>query len=140
LPKSRRELKSIVVILLVIIAAGVGYLAYTKYQERERAQELAEERAHPGMRTLKSLARLAKLECANGFDIVETRQAPAGAVPSKFTCLASTGTWMLVERECREREKNPRTEFDKLQTGAPTMTGDVFHPLPSICWQVTEQR
>lgn len=133
-------MKGLVVILLVIIAAGVGYLVYTKHQERERAQEFAEELAQPGMRTLKSLARLAKLECANGFDILETRQAPAGTVASKFTCLASTGAWTLVERECSEREKNPRTEFDQLQTGAPTMTGDVFHPLPSICWHVTEQR
>jgi len=132
--------KSLIVLLLVIIAAGVGYLAFTKYQERERAQAFAEELTHPGMRTLKSLARLAKLECVNGFDIVETRRAPGGTVASKFACLASTGAWTLVERECTEREKNPRTEFDQVQTGAPTMTGDIFKPLPSICWDVTAKQ
>lgn len=133
-------MKNAVVILLILIAAGVAYLAYSKYQEREMAVRLTEAIADPGAYVVKTWSKRAKLECDYGVSDVVTRQAPGGTIPVSFACKATTGTWKLAERRCTEAENAPSSGSDVLAHGSPQNVGDVYRPLYSLCWEVVEKQ
>jgi hypothetical protein len=132
--------KTTVVLLLGLIAVGVGYLAYTKYQKREMAAQLAEAIADPNAYLVRSWSKRAKLECDIGVSDVITRQAPAGTIPVSFTCKASTGIWKIAERSCSESERNEVSGSAQFATGAPRKIGDVYRPLHVLCWDVVEKQ
>lgn len=133
-------MKGAIVILLILIAAGVGYLAYTKYQERETAARLVEAIADPDAYVAKSWSKRANLECDFGFSDVVTRQAPAGTVPVSFTCSASTGSWKIAERMCTDAESKLVSGSEQFATGPPQRVGDVYRPFTVVCWDVAEQQ
>ena len=133
-------MKGAIFLLLVLIAAGVGYLAYSKYQERKMAAHLAEAIADPDAHLVKSWSKRANLECDFGFSDVVARQAPSGTVPVSFTCRASTGTWKIAERSCTDRESSLVSGSDQLATGPPQRVGDVYRPFHVLCWDVVEKQ
>jgi hypothetical protein len=128
--------KNIVVTLLAVIAAGVGYLAYSKYRERQMITQVAEAIADPDAYLVKTWSKRAALRCDYGVYGVITRQAPAGAVPVRFLCRAATGGWVIAERECTEAERELSPGRRGLATGAPQRVGDVYKPLHVVCWEV----
>jgi hypothetical protein len=84
--------KSIVIALLLVIAVGVSYVAYSKYQERQMAARFVEAVSDPSAFVVKTWSERAKLECDYGIADVVTRQAPGGTFPVSFTCRATTRT------------------------------------------------
>jgi hypothetical protein len=132
--------KTAVILLLTLIAAGVGYLAYTNYQEREMATQLAEAIADPDAYLVRSWSKRAKLECDVGVSDVVTRQARAGAIPVSFTCRASTGIWKIAERGCTHAESDLVSGSAQFATGLPRKVGDVYRPLHVLCWDVVEKQ
>ena len=133
-------MKGLIVVLLILIASGVGYLAYSKYQERQLATGLAEEFVNPGAYVVNTWAKRAELECAYGVADIITRQAPGGTIPVSFVCKASNGSWLLQERRCSEAQSSAKPGSEGLARGEPKNLGDVFRPLYSMCWEVAEKR
>src|SRR4249919_271959 len=121
-------MKTIVVILLLVIAGGVGYLVYAKHQERQMVQRFADEMANPGSTVVASWSERAELECKYGVREITTRQAPGGTIPVTFTCVATSGTWVLEESPCAEEQKSARPGMQGIAKGPPTKVGDTFRP------------
>ena len=125
-------MKPITTLLLFIIAAGVGYLAFSEYQKRQALADMAERMSDPKGWLAKEWSKLAKLKCDLFLD-VETETARSGERPTSFTCYSQkTGFWSVTERKCLG-------ETTRVATGHPREDGQVFKPYHVICWDVASK-
>lgn len=125
------------VVVLAVIAAAVGYLAYSKYREKQFATEVAQAISDPDAHVVKEWARAARLECPNGVrDVATVPSVDAGPMPVRFTCNADTGSWVIAMRHCTQDEIILPSFADELAKGTPTKIGDVYKPVSVICWEV----
>lgn len=129
-------MKQAVVVLLAIIAAGVGYLAYSDYRKKQVVEEVVEAMSNPDAYAAKKWSNMAELTCDYGFADVTTRTAPAGTIPERFSCRAKTGTWVIAERECTESERELWHGDAGVRTGRPTKVGEIYKPAYVLCWEV----
>jgi len=128
--------KAVIIVLLAVIAVGVGYLAYSKYREKQDMTDAIEALANPDAYAARRFSDMAKLKCQYGFGDVSTRTAPAGLVPVRFLCRADTGAWSIAERECTEAERELPPGGSGLGKGSPRRIGEVYKPAYVLCWEV----
>lgn len=116
---------------LLFIACAVGYLAYSDYQARRVAADVADRLSDPDGYIARTWADNANLDCDVITD-VESRDTVSGIRrPMRFTCYASTGTWVIEDRDCPQKEVR--------STGPPTKEGEMYKPLAALCWFVTQK-
>lgn len=123
-------MKALVIILLAVIAAGVGYLAYNDYRQQKAVEDFAARIADPDGYVARKWADEANLECTEIRDVIAV-DTPAGVKrPTEFTCYHSdTGSWRISDRACGDNEP-------VYANGPPRSEDQVYSPLFAICWDV----
>src|SRR6056297_2764748 len=98
-------MKGIIVILLLAIVGGVGYLAYSEYRQQQAAADLAARISDPDGYVAREWAKRARLECTSISDVVAVDTPSGVRRPTEFTCYHSrTGTWRITDRACGKNE------------------------------------
>lgn len=121
-------MKGWAIALLVVIAAGVAYLAWSEYDRRREAADVAERISDPKGYQAKYWARSAGLDCEVATD-VETVVTVSGVLrPMKFTCWPERGAALVVE------DVGCTPEAMNTSTGERTPEG-FYKPLAAICWK-----
>ena len=125
-------MKGLITILLIVIAAGVGYLAFSEYQKREVAREIAYELKYPGVRLTKKWIGLASLKCESIYDPQIENDPDLGRIPQSFQCLTNTGVWLMTQLPYEQCNELTRRSLDNAKY--PEKDGEIFHASGIICW------
>lgn len=125
-------MKHIAIFLLLVIAAGVMYLAVGEYRKRQALSDYAFKLSDPKGWAAESFAKKADLSCDLFLDIETTAMKSRELRPIKFTCYSKgNGFWTVIDRPCKEGER--------ISTGSPKFEGQVFKPYVSLCWELKKQ-
>jgi hypothetical protein len=116
-------------VLLLIIAVGVAYLAYSEYSKRRLVEQAIEYASDPVVYRAKIAAETAQLECDKIFDVMTAENADGSVRPARFRCKSGLETFLIEERIC------PDGNYDERASGAPKL-GSVYMPLHVLCWDV----
>ena len=128
-------MKGLITILLVIIAAGVGYLAFSEYQKRQVVQAVVEEISNPYAKLTSKWTNLADMKCNSISDVQIVDESVIGRVPKSFMCQASqTESWLVTQLPYEECAELPRVTLSSAKY--PDQDGEVFHASNIVCWSV----
>ncbi len=128
-------MKGLITLLLVIIAAGVGYLAFSEYQKRQIVVAVVEELSNPYAKLAGRWTNLAYMRCDEISDVEIVEESALGQIPCKFECQVSqTESWLVTQLSYEECSELPRTDSESLRY--PSEDGEVFHGSRIVCWTV----
>jgi len=116
-------------VLLLIVAVGVSYVAYSEYQKRQLVDNVAEYVKDPAVYRAKLASETARLECDTISDVTLVKNKDGSERPARFRCASNHETFLIEERICADGD------YSKRASGAPKL-GKVYMPLHVLCWDV----
>lgn len=120
-------MKTAIVVLLTLIAAGVGYLALVEHRQHREAADVRDYLADPKAFVAKKWAEAAGVRCDATADI-ESFDTPSGIPrPVVFSCVNGAETLVIHDVKC--------PQGDDSRAGERTREG-YYKPLSAICWDV----
>jgi LPS O-antigen subunit length determinant protein (WzzB/FepE family) len=130
-------MKGLMTILLIVIASGVAYLAFSEYQKRQVVQAIAEEISNPYAKLTDQWTNLANLRCDNISEVQIENDPTLGRIPKIFKCGTSQSEfWLLTQLPYEECNSLPRTASSNAKY--PENEGEVFHGSGIVCWSASK--